>query len=52
VGVIEYRESVDGAEEAIDETGAALFPQLVWSHYQWERKLHSDGRADPALEQA
>ena len=43
---------LDGTEEAIDETGAALFPQLVWAHYQWERKLHSDGFADPALEQA
>ena len=42
----------DGTGEAIDETGAALFPQLVWAHYQWERKLHSDGGADPALEQA
>jgi hypothetical protein len=39
-------------EEAIDETGAALFPQLVWAHYQWERKLHSDGGPAPALEQA
>ena len=42
----------DGTGEAIDETGAALFPQLGWAHYQWERKLHSDGSADPALEQA
>jgi hypothetical protein len=41
-----------GIEEAIDETGAALFPQLVWAHYQWERKLHSHGGPDPALEQA
>jgi hypothetical protein len=41
-----------GTEEAIDETGAALFPQLVWAHYQWERNLHSDGGPDPALEQA
>jgi hypothetical protein len=41
-----------GTEEAIDETGAALFPQLVWAHYQWERKLHSDGGRDPALEKA
>jgi hypothetical protein len=52
VAVIELREPADGAEEAIDETGAALFPQLVWSHYQWERKLHSDDRPDPGLEQA
>jgi len=41
-----------GTEELIDETGAALFPQLVWAHYRWERKLHSDDGADPALEQA
>jgi hypothetical protein len=41
-----------GAEELIDETGAALFPQLVWAHYQWERRLHSDGGPDPALEEA
>jgi hypothetical protein len=38
-------------EEAMDETGAALFPHLVWAHYQWERKFHSDGGPDPALEQ-
>lgn len=42
--------SSDGLEEAIDETGAALFPQLVWAHYQWERKLHSNRGEDPALE--
>jgi hypothetical protein len=33
-------------------TGAELFPQLVWAHYEWERRLHSDGVADKALEQA
>ena len=43
--------SSNGSEEAIDETGAALFPQLVWAHYQWERKLHTNGDEDPALEQ-
>ena len=32
------------------QTGAALFPQLVWAHYQWERRLHSDGIADETLE--
>ena len=42
----------NGTEEATDETGAALFPQLVWAHYQWERKLHSDGSADGALAEA
>jgi hypothetical protein len=52
VGLVEYREPASGETEGIDETGAAVFPQLVWAHYQWERKLHSDGREDPALEQA
>jgi hypothetical protein len=33
------------------QTGAAVFPHLVWVHYQWERRLHSDGIADEALEQ-
>ena len=41
-----------GTEEASDETGAALFPQLVWAHHQWERKLHADSGPDPALERA
>jgi hypothetical protein len=41
----------DGGE-LLDETGAALFPQLVWAHYRWERNLHSDDGPDPALEQA
>jgi hypothetical protein len=36
----------------VTQTGAALFPQLVWAHYQWERKLHAEGVADEALEQA
>jgi hypothetical protein len=49
VGAIESRAR---SEEAIEETGAAVFPQLVWAHYQWERKLHTDGGSDPALEQA
>src|SRR5579862_5668259 len=34
------------------QTGAALFPQVVWAHYQWERRLHRDGVADSALEHA
>jgi hypothetical protein len=46
------RYAVPGTEELIDETGAALFPQLVWAHYRGEHKLHSDGGADPALEEA
>jgi hypothetical protein len=36
----------------VAQMGAVLFPQLVWAHYQWERKLHSEGMADEALEQA
>jgi hypothetical protein len=43
--------SPGGTEEAIEETGAAVFPQLVWAHHQWERKLHTDGGSDPVLEQ-
>ena len=27
------------------QSGAALFPHLVWAHYQWERRLHVDGRS-------
>lgn len=34
------------------QTGAALFPHVVWAHYQWERRLHGDNIADAALEQA
>ncbi|MEA2146848.1 MAG: hypothetical protein QOG59_2435 [Solirubrobacteraceae bacterium] len=34
------------------QTGAALFPHVVWAHYQWERRLHADNIADAALEQA
>jgi hypothetical protein len=41
-----------GTEELTEESGAALFPQLVWAHYRWERKLHSDDGLDAALEQA
>jgi hypothetical protein len=41
-----------GTEELIDETGAALFPQLVWAHYRWERRLHANDGQDAALEQA
>ena len=33
------------------QTGAALFPHLVWAHYQWERRLHGpDGHNDEQLE--
>jgi hypothetical protein len=41
-----------GRPEGTDETGAALFPQLVWAHYQWERRLHGNDGQDAALEQA
>jgi hypothetical protein len=34
------------------QTGAALFPHVVWAHYQWERRLHADHVADAELEQA
>jgi hypothetical protein len=34
------------------QTGAELFPQLVWAHYQWERQLHAQGIADDALKHA
>lgn len=40
------------AQPSATQTGAALFPHLVWVHYQWERRLHSDGVADEALEAA
>ena len=40
-----------GTEKLIDETGAALFPQLVWAHYRWERKLHANESLDAALEE-
>jgi hypothetical protein len=33
------------------QTGATLFPHVVWAHYQWERRLHADKIADPGLEQ-
>jgi hypothetical protein len=36
---------------SVTQTGAALFPQLVWAHHQWERKLHAEGIADEELEQ-
>ena len=39
-------------EPSVAQTGAVLFPQLVWAHYQWERKLHADGQPDEGLEQA
>ena len=26
------------------------FPELVWTHYKWERNLHGDGPHDPVVE--
>jgi hypothetical protein len=34
------------------QSGAALFPHLVWAHYRWERRLHVEGVADAELEAA
>ena len=34
------------------QSGAALFPHLVWAHYQWERRLHGENVADAELEAA
>ena len=44
--------SPPGTEELSDETGAALFPQLVWAHFRWERNHHSGDGPDAALERA
>ena len=33
------------------QTGATLFPHVVWAHHQWERRLHADKIADAGLEQ-
>jgi hypothetical protein len=30
--------------------GATTFPELVWAHWLWERRLHEDRRADERLE--
>lgn len=34
------------------QSGAALFPHLVWAHYRWERRLHAEDVADADLEAA
>ena len=39
-------------QPSASQTGAALFPQVVWAHYQWERRLHAEGVSDEALEDA
>ena len=45
------RPAPGATEELMDRSGASLFPELVWAHYRWERKLHSDGGPDPVLEE-
>ena len=30
--------------------GATTFPELVWAHWRWERRLHEDLRVDERLE--
>jgi hypothetical protein len=44
--------SPNGGERTIAQTGAALFPQLVWAHHRWERERASRDEPDPALERA
>lgn len=39
-------------QPSASQTGAALFPHVVWAHYQWERRLHAEGVSDEALEDA
>jgi hypothetical protein len=39
-------------DDAVVQSGAALFPQLVWAHHQWERKLHTQDMPDEGLERA
>jgi hypothetical protein len=39
-------------ERTIEQTGAALFPQLVWAHHRWERERASKDEPDQVLEQA
>ena len=41
-----------GEQPPATQAGAGVFPQLVWAHYQWERRLHADGVADAELEAA
>ena len=36
----------------MEQTGAALFPALVWAHYRWERNRSSNERSDPELERS
>src|SRR5262249_31124219 len=38
-----------GEEATVSQSGASLFPDLVWAHYRWERQRRAD-QADDALE--
>jgi hypothetical protein len=37
---------------ATAQAGGALFAELVWAHYRWERERSKGGDLDPALERA
>jgi hypothetical protein len=50
-GLSQAAPGADGSQ-GTDESGAALFPELVWTHYQWERRLHGKDGEDVALEHA
>jgi hypothetical protein len=34
----------------VAKTRAGIFPQVVWTHFRWERRLHSEGVTDEGLE--
>ena len=42
--------AADSNGEPTAYSGAAAFPELVWSHYRWERELHRDGEASEEVE--
>jgi hypothetical protein len=35
---------------AAGQTGASLFPELVWAHFRWEQQLHGRRTPDPTLD--
>jgi hypothetical protein len=39
-------------EGPVTQTGAALFPELVWAHHRWERQRRRGQEADTALDKA
>jgi hypothetical protein len=51
-GLARVRQRVRREQPSSTQTGAALFPHVVWAHYQWERRLHGDNIADAKLEHA